>query len=393
MSLITGFFAFRKIDPYFMGIWSALTVFETYATIMRLGIVNGMNRELPHAMGEGDKVKAHKFASTTFAYTIFDIVLLLIIAPFVLWNLELSAIHVAGISVSVIRVCLSFYTTYLSSTFRSDDSFNKLSNIQMIVLLMKLLFCPLVLFGFYGFLAYELIAILTNTILLHYYRPFKILPKFYKPEFIQLIKIGFPIFITSSAISYIDTIPRLYILKFSTEKMLGLYSPVLMLLTTVAILPNTLSAYMYPKFSYQIGQTKDLKEIWPKLLKIYILSFLFICFFVAVGYFLLDYFVYYFPKYAESLPYLKLSLLICPFVFFKLGNLLNVVLKKYNYMISFALTYAAIQIASLYIISQHLTDILDIVIYSQVVTSVLVLLISLLLNYKLVLEFKKPQIA
>ena len=60
VSLVTGFLAFRKIDPYLMGIWTAFSVLETYATFMRLGVINGMNRELPFALGEGDREKAIK---------------------------------------------------------------------------------------------------------------------------------------------------------------------------------------------------------------------------------------------------------------------------------------------------------------------------------------------
>ena len=100
----------------------------------------------------------------------------------------------------------------------------------------------------------------------------------------------------------------------------------------------------------------------------------------AIGYFFIDYFAYYFPKYKDSLPYLKLSLLICPFVFFRLGNMLNVLLKNYTFMVYFSVFYGIIQLLSIYIISRIETDLINVIIYSQIVTSLLVLIFGIILN-------------
>ena len=390
VSLITGFIAFRNIDPYFMGVWSALTVFETYAVFLRMGIVNGMNRELPYSLGKNDVDSANKYAETTLAYTLFDIILLILIVPIVIWKSDFNDVHLVGICVSVTRVIITFYITYLAATFRSEDNFNKLSNIQLIMLLIKLGLCPLVLLGFNGFLLYELLMVVGNVILLHWQRPFKSLkPKFHYAEFTQLFKIGFPIFLSSYIISFIDTMPRLFIIKNSDEKTLGIYAPVIMLLGTVAILPNTLSTYLYPKFSFNLGKTNDPRNIFTNLLKIYAVSFIVILILVIIGYFLLDFFIAFFPKYTDSLPYLKLALLICPFVFFRLGNMFNVVIKKYSYMFAFVIIYGITQFLSLYMLSIYISDVLDIVIYSQIITSVVILIISILMNYMLIKNIEK----
>ncbi len=389
ISLVTGFLTFRKIDPVLMGFWSLFTVFETYSTFMRMGIINGMNRQLPHALGIGDEERAKKFASTTLFYTIVEIVLIVLAAPFIVWQLgwkiqpELKSYYYATSVVSLLRIVMSFYVTYLSGTLRSDDSFNKLSNINAIILLMKLLFCPMVFFGFYGFLFYELIALTSNVILLHHFRPIRVKPQFHKKEMLELFKVGFPIFIITSIISYIDTLPRLYIIQYSTADKLGLYVPVVMLISILSILPNSLSAYMYPKFTFQLAQNQNPSEIWNKLLKIYGVSFLFISSACAVGYFLLDTFVYVFPKYAESRNYLALSLLICPFVFFRMGNTIHIVLKNYKYMMFFAFSYGFVQIISLKLISIIVFDVIEIVIFSQLITSVLIFCLGLWMNYQL----------
>ena len=165
--------------------------------------------------------------------------------------------------------------------------------------------------------------------------------------------------------------------------MLGLYTPVIMLISIISILPNSLGAYMYPKFTFQMAQSRDLNGIWKKLIRIYAASFVFILLSSLVGYYLLDYFVYLFPKYALSKEYLKLSLLLCPFVFFRMGNTLHIVLKKYNYMVLFTLIYGLAQLISLKVLSLYYIDIIEIVIWSQIYTSILVFIVGLGLNYRL----------
>ena len=391
VSLVTGFITFRSIDPYFMGIWTALSVFETYASFMRLGIVNGMNRELPHALGSGQTEKAYKYAETTLAYTAADILILLIATPFLLWKYGINQYYMLAIGVAAVRIIISFYTTYLTGTFRSDNHFNKLSNIQMIILGCRLLMSPLVLLGFYWFLLYETIIIALNAILLHYARPFKLKPRFHLPELKSLFTIGFPIFVTSYLIGLVDTLPRLYIIKYGNANLLGLYSPVMMLLSTMALLPGTLSNYMYPKFSYEFGKTGKVDGIYRKILKLNAISLAFILLGCVIGYFALDYFVILFPKYTDALPYLALSLLTCPFILYKLGNILSVILKRLDYMFAYIIAYAFFQLTSLLALSLMFTDILKIVILSQIITAVFMLITSLLMNFLLVKNFNKKE--
>ncbi len=139
VSLIVSFITFRNIDPYLMGIWQTMLIFETYAGILRFGVVNGMNRELPFHLGMGKNDEAKSFAETTLFYSLGNIILLWIIVPLIITNFEFNAVYFACLSVALIRVSLSFYISYLSGTFRSNDQFNNLSNIQFVVLISKLL--------------------------------------------------------------------------------------------------------------------------------------------------------------------------------------------------------------------------------------------------------------
>jgi hypothetical protein len=158
-----------------------------------------------------------------------------------------------------------------------------------------------------------------------------------------------------------------------------------MIISTFALLPNALTTYYYPKFTYQFGKTNNPIKMWQGLLKIYLLTFLALIPMIAILYFLMDEVIQFFPKYTASLPYMKLALLIGPFVLYKLGNLVNVVLKKVNYMGLYAFLYAFFQIASIFVLHQFISnDILYIAIWSQIITSLCLFVSSLIINYRVV---------
>jgi len=388
VSLAVSFITLRKIDPYFMGVWSAMTIFETIATVLRMGVVNGMNRELPYYMGTGKTDEAMSFARSTLGFSLLNSVIILLIFPFIFINFELSTTYIACLIVALIRTILNFYTTYLAGTFRTTDHFNKLSNIQFINLVSNLTLCPLIIFfGFQGFLAMQLTMALINAILLHHFRPFHIKPELNIKVLLILVKTGIPLFLTSYLVSLVDTFPRLYIIYFGNATMLGFYTPVLMIITTLALLPNTLGTYFYPRLTYLFGKNHDAKEIWRRLVKIYVYSSLLILIICTIGYFILDDFMHFFPKYKSALPYMKIALLTGPFVLSKLGNLINVVMKKVDFMGFYVLLYAFFQVMFLFVISLMTKDILLCAVLSQVFTSLSLFVVSYFLNHRVVMKF------
>jgi O-antigen/teichoic acid export membrane protein len=367
-----------------MGIWVSLSIFESYSNILRFGIVNGMNRELPFAQGSGNHALALKYANTTFSFTMINIALLIIVFVGIQFFVDFELMKRAALSVIGIKICISFYTAYLAGTFRSDDQFNKLSNIQFYLLLVRLLLCPLVLLGFYGYLLYITIDAFVGMLLHHYYRPFKGHFQIDLPALRGLFSTGFPIFLVSYIISAVETLPRLFVVYIGSASLLGIYAPVLMLINTVSLLPNILANYLYPKLSFNLGKNNNPVQIWKSFLKMNFFSFLFLLTFSITAYFFVSYFKVIFPKYSQSEPYLKLSLLICPFVFFKLGYMLNVIFKNQKNMIAYSVVYLLLQVLTLLLFYQIETDVLRLIIYSQLITWTLLMLFAYFISKRMI---------
>lgn len=371
-----------------MGVWGTLLVFEVYSTYSRLGIVNGMNRELPFALGSGDLTSAKHFASTSLFFTVINTFSVSVIFIAIFCFSEPSNDYIFPFIVLLIRIVSNSYTSYISGTFRSNNSFNFLSNIQFAILFLKLISSPLILLGFEGFLIWELFLYLTNTILLHLYRPIKVKPSFNVIYFKKLIGIGLPIFFFSTIISTIDTFPRLYIVNYGTEIDLGYYSPVYFMLSTIALLPNQLTSYFYPKFSFELANTSSTKKIINLLKRLGLYSTGIITLIALFIFFSSDKVISFFPKYTDSLPYIKLALLASPFILFKLSHTISAVFKDFKTMAYFTILYFFIQVASLYFLRTVVDDVVTNAILSQIITYALLAFLSVVIIHSTIKKYK-----
>src|SRR5262249_38597843 len=123
-SLLGSALAFRWIDPASMGVWHTLLLLSSYLAIARLGVINGMGRELPFAMGRGDLGDGRRTAAAALAWNtagsavvflVFAVLLAVFWSAGSAWRLALPAIAVVTVS--------GFYLSYLQATFRSDSDF------------------------------------------------------------------------------------------------------------------------------------------------------------------------------------------------------------------------------------------------------------------------------
>lgn len=372
-----------------MGIWSTLLVFEVYSTYSRLGIINGMNRELPYALGKGEESEAKSLASTALFFTHVNTIIIVLIASVIYSFVKPHRDYTFAIIILILRIASNSYGTYISGTFRSNDNFNTLSNIQFAIIGLRIISCPLILFGFTGFLIWELILSVAHTLFLHIYRPIKVKPTFNYTSFRNMIAIGFPIFIISTLISTVDTFPRLFIIKWGTETDLGIYSPVYFMISTISLLPNQLTSYFYPKFSFELAKTNSVVSVKKSLIKIILVSS-FSILILAIGIYLVsDKVILLFPKYRDSLPYLQVSLLAAPFVMFRLAHTMSAVFKNFKTMILFVTAYFLVQSMTLIILKSFSERIVEVAVVSQIISYVILSLVSFFLMSVIFKDFNK----
>ena len=189
VTIFSGFFTYRYIDPDLMGIWALFTVLELYATFTRLGIINGLGRELPYFLGRNENDLAKGYASTALLYSLSSNIILFLVILFLFYFDFFSLsnqYYLVTFIVVLLRLLFTSYTSYLSVTFRTTKSFNDLSNVKIALAFIDFATVFLiVLYGFWGLLMRHLLLSLFEMIFLHFKRPISVSPSFNKSHFID----------------------------------------------------------------------------------------------------------------------------------------------------------------------------------------------------------------
>lgn len=306
-TMIVNLITIRWISPEDIGLWNGYFIFVSYVYFIQLGVVNGLSRELPFYLGKKKQNVAVGLARTSLSVVSVNTALVLIFGFFFIWysavkSASLSNVFYTSISI-VVLMALQFYTNYLLSTYRSNNSFKRLTYIYVGMSL----FIPvsLLLVLYYNYLGHIIripLVALVQLIALHLYRPFKIKPKFKLKFFKLLTSTGIPLFVFGYITGIASTFGRLILLQLGTTLQMGLYSPAIAVNTAMRLIPVTLSQYIYPKFSYIAGESNSKITIWKLAVKVSFYVFLILLPITAVGYLLMPWFIKnIFPNYTEGI--------------------------------------------------------------------------------------------
>lgn len=311
---VSGFVIFIWIEPQEIGLWQSFTVFTGYIHLLTLGTTSGLNRELPYWLGKGEKeiginrLKAAGYYTTKLSLGILVLVGLISIILYLTSSvtIDFSLMLFASFSLSAINI----QTNFLGATYRSNNAFDKLSQIQWMNTLIVIFLLPLIyFFNLWGYVLYQLMNGLYLFWGYFYYRPYRVKYEFYSDHLIELVKIGFPMYIWNYLSTISKTIPRLILVIFGSPVLVGLFAPSTSINSALLNLPTYINRYMFPQMSYKFGETNNMKLVLRLSLKISIS--LFIVMFISASLFalILPYvFEALFPNYIEGLTAARITL-------------------------------------------------------------------------------------
>ena len=153
--IIVGFVIARFVSPEDLGIWSSINLLLNYSMFFQAGLINGLNLELPYLIGKNDNKTAMELAGASKMVVILSSVFVIFIGVlFFLFYTELNDKYKYGILVMSFIIGITFYQNYLTSTFRSKNSFEKLSLIQIVDSIFNVVTLFLVVYySYYGLLS------------------------------------------------------------------------------------------------------------------------------------------------------------------------------------------------------------------------------------------------
>jgi O-antigen/teichoic acid export membrane protein len=382
--LIVGFVIAKYITPYDLGLWTTINLLLTYSVFLQAGFINGLNLELPLASGKGDDVEVRLLAGSVQSIVIvFSILFLILGSLYFLFYPEQNLKIKYGV-VAIVFVCiLTYYQSYLMSTFRSKNSFETLSFIQIadsLINIGTLVF--IVYFTYYGMILKSVIVILIYVILLHIYRPIKVNIIWDNKSIIKLLKVGIPIFALAIIESFSSTLDKVWLIKFSNSNDLGFYSFGLYGYTVFLLFSASIASYVYPRMSYSFGKQGDVMQIWRFVKKVTLILLGIQLPIAIIGFlFIPSLITYFFSNYIQSTAVMQILLFAGIFK----GSLVGVnalwSMKKWKLMISYQLFSSSIFVCSTYIGAYYFLNKIEGVAYGILIANILSFLFGIALVF------------
>lgn len=301
----------RFVPPDKMGIWQTLVAMQVFADIAGLGITNGLNRELPFALGRNDTTAANELASTALAYAILSGTLqLAVFVAIAVFSLPDRLWFTACIGMGVLRFGATV-STYVQATMRGNKAFGTLSNIQFLEAILQLATLYLVFaLGFNGMVLRYAVVTAFVAILLFVNRPMPVWPAVDFDRFRTLFATGVPLFINAFVVGLSYSVDRLVLHRCVGVEAVGLYAPAATVLTLTATIAGTVHTYMYPRLTQRFAVSEDRLAVWQDCRRTLIACLTIGGVVATLGYFLTPIvFPIAFPKYVSAIRAIQLACL------------------------------------------------------------------------------------
>jgi O-antigen/teichoic acid export membrane protein len=391
-TLIAEIYVLKLVDIDEVGVWQYALLLQGYVIISRLGIINSFNRDYPFFKSSNKDEYAEKVLSTTsfhvlLSMSIQSIIFLIIAIYYVVkgseFNLALTMFVMTAYT--IIEAAASFEEAKLRATIK----FNKISLAKVLVSIVTLLALIFpYLYGYYGLLVRVL---LIQIFLLAYYKLIKtkkIKIILYKKVWLKLFRDGWKLWLWSYLKSFNKSLPKLFLITFSTFSVLGFFTPLNWMLLSLSLFTASLNAYLYPNLSLRFG--KGDKNLPRQILIINLIVFCLAIPVIAFVYLLIPYLVELFlPKYVIVIEPMQIALIASLFDIFSLSSTVWVASKDWFRMYLFLGVSLLIRILGLVWLFFNQENILFNTSLTILFTSVLVVVLVILMLLQQENEIKK----
>lgn len=312
--MLGSFWVANLAGPDLMGAYNFLQLLVTYAPLLALGVYNGLNRELPFCIGKGNHEEASQLTSVSLyvcCIICFVTTIGMFLATFGAWSIG-NLLWFWGLGVFTAIIPLNIYKLYLEVTFRTSRDFNWLSVVKLIIAIVGLVLIPLMYIDpWSGLLGRAVLIALLGVGLLWIKRPFRVLPVWDASIFRRLLSVGLPIFIVGYLYVFFTSMDRLIITSQINLVALGVYTPALLILQGMSILPSSVAQVIYPRAAEQYGREGVINKLLPVLFMPLPIMFVIQLPFVLLGWFYIDELVMRFmPRFEKGIDAARWSLLV-----------------------------------------------------------------------------------
>jgi O-antigen/teichoic acid export membrane protein len=263
ISMVSSILVARWIIPSDMGVWNAAVLVTLYSPMLQLGVINGLNRELPYFIGAGERDRALRMAEAAYAWSWLLVGASLLCGGLVaawFWTQGQPVRCFTSIAIAVMIVCF-WPTFYLTVTYRTNAEFGRLATNTVVVALIGAGLVLLVWwFHFNGLLLRAALLSILGVAALYYHRPLPVKPHWGRAQLVQLARVGIPIFLVGQLGTFFISLDRLMLVR--STQVLGYYTIAIQVSTFVRLIPSAFGTVLYPQMAHRYGETHCAMDIW-----------------------------------------------------------------------------------------------------------------------------------
>jgi O-antigen/teichoic acid export membrane protein len=250
------------LGPVVWGYWFLLNLILQYGMLVHLGAVNGMNREVPAAMGRGDVSEAETLRRSAFGFLIVSylVAALLLGVTAVFYG---DVVPLADVGSALVLLAAQQAYQFALTSLKARTAFGSVSRIQFAsALLHPIIVLPATwLWGLPGFIlgqavAYGCLGWVAARGTQGMYRPL-----FDWSRAKRLIGIGFPIMLVGVVYALFATADRWVVVTFMGGEALGHYALAIMAMGAVGLLPQVIGQQIYPRMAFAWAGRGDPSEL------------------------------------------------------------------------------------------------------------------------------------
>ncbi len=167
LRMLGGFLQAKCVLPAVLGLYGSFILVLGYVPFLQLGILTGINRELPYFIGKGDRQRVQELAAAAQAWALaVGGIVGLALCGIGCWQLAHGEWQLAAgwYTTAVLTVLLFYNTNYLQLTYRTSHDFARLAMSSVVENSVSLVLVVLVaLFSFYGLCLRALLTALVSV--------------------------------------------------------------------------------------------------------------------------------------------------------------------------------------------------------------------------------------
>lgn len=303
--MVSSLWCANLAGPRLMGTFNSLQLIVNYSPILTFGIFNGLNREIPYAVGKNDIGSAYRYCSTAhyFGLAVSLVSATILVITGVLnfgygyyeWGI--------GILAFALVVPFSLMRMFVEVTYRTGHDFEWLSITKIFTSILAVVTVPLLYLAIWDGLLFRAILIAcAGFYVLWIKRKMQTKPKWEWSAAKRLVVIGFPIFLVGYIYTGLLSLDRIVIVSELGVEALGAYTPSILILQGMAVLPISVMQVIYPRAVEQYGRTGSTRAIMPFLFKpLPFLAILQIPLVIGAWWLIPDLIARYMPKFTDGI--------------------------------------------------------------------------------------------